>query len=263
LIARAPQLGPVLELESEPLTKLLEVCAYREMVIRARINDAARAVMLATATGADLDNLAALLGVERLMLAAGDAQARPPIPPVYESDDDMRLRAQLALEGFSVAGPRGAYEYHARSASADVADVAVDSPEPGKVRVTVMARTGDGAADATLLDEVRAALNDERVRPLCDTVSVRSASVTSYTIQAALSIAPGPDAGVVLERARAAAAAYAENTRRIGTAVTISGLHAALHGPGVQRVALTRPTAEVDPGPGGVAHCTNITVVAA
>ncbi|MDO5641497.1 MAG: hypothetical protein Q4G26_03800 [Paracoccus sp. (in: a-proteobacteria)] len=48
---RAPQLGPVLDLESEPLTKLLEVSAYREMVIHARINDAARAVMLLSMLG--------------------------------------------------------------------------------------------------------------------------------------------------------------------------------------------------------------------
>ena len=59
LIARAPELAPALQLESEPLVKLLEVAAWRETVLRARINDAARAVMLPWATGADLDNLAA------------------------------------------------------------------------------------------------------------------------------------------------------------------------------------------------------------
>ena len=47
-------------LESDPVVKLLEVAAYREMLMRARINDAARAVMLAYAGGSDLEHLAAL-----------------------------------------------------------------------------------------------------------------------------------------------------------------------------------------------------------
>lgn len=263
LAARAPDLAPVLALESDPLAKLLEVCAYREMVLRARINDAARAVMLATARGADLTNLAALLGVERLMISEGDPAARPPVPPVYEVDDDLRFRAQLALEGFSVAGPRGAYEFHARSTSGEVGDVAVDSPDPGQVRITVMAREGDGTAAQPLLDQVYATLTDERVRPLCDTVIVRSATIAAYQIAAVLDIAPGPDAGVVLDRAREAASAYAAGMRRIGQPVTVSGLHAALHGEGVTRVTLTSPAGEVDPGPGGVTHCTLIDVTAA
>ena len=67
-------------LESDPAIKLLELAAYREIQIRARINDAARAVMLAYATGADLDNLAAIFDTKRL---GG------------ESDASLRARAQL------------------------------------------------------------------------------------------------------------------------------------------------------------------------
>ncbi|RWA51293.1 hypothetical protein AU476_23550 [Cupriavidus sp. UYMSc13B] len=40
-----------LALESEPIVKLLQDNAYREMVLRQRINDAARAVMLPFAKG--------------------------------------------------------------------------------------------------------------------------------------------------------------------------------------------------------------------
>jgi phage-related baseplate assembly protein len=42
-------------LESDPVVKLLELAAYREVQLRARINDAARAVLLAYAVGADLE----------------------------------------------------------------------------------------------------------------------------------------------------------------------------------------------------------------
>ncbi|MDO5631139.1 MAG: baseplate J/gp47 family protein [Paracoccus sp. (in: a-proteobacteria)] len=263
LVARAPELAAVLALESEPLNKLLEVCAYRELILRARVNDAARAVMLATATGSDLDHLAALLGVARLEVTPADPTASPPQPAIYEDDAALRLRAQLSLEGLSTAGPRGSYEFHARSASAEIADVAVDSPTPGTVRVTVLARSGDGTADQPLLDRVNAALTDERVRPLCDTVQVQSATITPYQIDAQLTVAPGPDAGVVRARALDAVTAYTAAARRIGQPVTLSGLYAALHREGVARVALTSPAVEVAPGQTGVAHCTQITVTVA
>jgi phage-related baseplate assembly protein len=66
LLRLYPAAAEVIDLESEPLIKLLQVAAYRELVIRARINDAARAVMLGWAVGTDLDNLAARYDLARL-----------------------------------------------------------------------------------------------------------------------------------------------------------------------------------------------------
>jgi len=50
-------------LASDPALKLLEVAAYREVLLRNRINAAAKAALLAFATGSDLDHLAAFYGV--------------------------------------------------------------------------------------------------------------------------------------------------------------------------------------------------------
>ena len=63
-----------------------------------------------------------------------------------ESDPDFRRRIQLAPEGFSVAGPEGAYIFHALSADPGVLDACATSPSPGEVVVTVLARAGDGTA---------------------------------------------------------------------------------------------------------------------
>lgn len=49
------EVAATLELESEPLTKLLQENAYRETIWRQRVNEAALANMLASAQGADLD----------------------------------------------------------------------------------------------------------------------------------------------------------------------------------------------------------------
>jgi phage-related baseplate assembly protein len=260
LAARAPELAAVLALESEPVVKLLEVAAYWVVLGRARVNDAAEAVMLARAVGADLDNLAALFGVVRLVISPGNPSAIPPVPPTLESDADLRRRAQLALEGFSTAGPEGAYVFHALSASADVLDASATSPSPGDVLVTVLSRTGSGAAPAPLLATVAAALNADEVRPLCDNVVVQSAAIVSYAITATLYFYPGPDSAVVLAAAQAAATAYAAAQHRLGRDVTRSGLFAALHQPGVQRVELAAPAASLTIGSAQASWCTGITL---
>lgn len=54
------------ELESDPANKVLEVAAYREMLLRQRVNEAARGVLVAFAQGSDLDHLAAFYPDKRL-----------------------------------------------------------------------------------------------------------------------------------------------------------------------------------------------------
>ena len=150
--------------ESDPAFKLLQVCAYREMLVRQRCNEAARAVMLAYAIGTDLDHLGALLGVTRLQLDPGDPINS--IPPTMESDTEFRRRIQLAPEGFSVAGPEGAYIFHALSADPDVLDASATSPTPGEVVVTVLSRQGDGAPSAPLVAAVEAGDHLPRLDPV-------------------------------------------------------------------------------------------------
>lgn len=101
-----------LTLESEPLVKLLEENAYRELIWRQRVNEAARAVMLACAAGNDLDVIGANYNTTRLTITPADDSTIPPTPAVMESDTDYRLRIQQAFEGLSVAGSVGAYQYH-------------------------------------------------------------------------------------------------------------------------------------------------------
>jgi len=78
----APEIDVDNLLESDPISKLLQVVAYREMHLRQRINESAQGVMLATATGPNLDNLAALVNIKRLVIDPGDPDAS--IDPVFE-----------------------------------------------------------------------------------------------------------------------------------------------------------------------------------
>ena len=262
-LMRVPALAAALDLESEPVAKLLQTSAYRETVLRAHINDTARAVMLPTATGADLDNLVALFGVARLVVTPADPTAVPPVIAVMESDADLRRRYLLALDGFSTAGSRGAYLYHALSASGAVLDASVISPTPGQVLVTVLGRDGTGVPDAATLEAVTARLNDERVRPLCDSVTVAPAVIQPFAVTAALTMFAGPDPEVTRAAAEAAVAAYAAEAHRLGRAIRLSAIYRALHQPGVEAVTLTSPAADIEGDPGTAPHCTAITVTIA
>ncbi|PHV11314.1 baseplate assembly protein [Chitinimonas sp. BJB300] len=257
---RAKALAATLALESEPLTILLQESAYREVLLRQRINDASLAGMLAYATGADLDHRAAEYGVARLIVQPADPLADPPRPAVMESDDRLRYRTQLALEGFSTAGPVGSYVYHALSASAAVADVAIDSPSPGQVRVTVLDSGPSGIPAASQLDTVTAALNAETVRPLCDTVLVEAATVTAYTVVAQLYVTNRPESAPAPAAARAKLDAYLAARRKLGADVPLSGLYAALHQPGIVRVVIQSPSADILTTPRQAALCTAITL---
>lgn len=233
--------------ESDPAYKVLEVAAYREALIRQRVNDGARAVMLAYAVGADLDQLGANYNVQRLVILAGDPNATPPTPDVLESDDDFRRRIQLAPEAQTNAGSIGAYIFHALSASGDVQDAAVLSPTPvpGRVYVAVLSRTGNGAASADTLQAVQDALSAQDVRPLCDTVTATSARIVNYSIAATVTVYPGAGQDQVLAGAQAAAQAYADKCHALGLDVTRAGITAALVQPGVQNVALAQPAADI------------------
>lgn len=252
-----------IELESDPINKLIQENVYRELVLRQRINDAAQSVMLTYASGSDLDQIGANYGVERLVLDTGDANAVPPVAATYEADSDFRRRIQLSLEGYTTAGSTESYIYHGLSADADVADIDPVSPTPGVVMVYVLSRTGDGTASESLLAKVAAALNAETVRPLTDQVSVLSASIVTYSIEAELVLYPGPDAEVVRAAAQAAIELYVETQRAMGRDVNLSGIYAALHQPGVQRVELASPTANLVIGNGEASYCTSISVTVA
>ncbi|MEQ1974972.1 baseplate assembly protein [Xenorhabdus sp. SGI240] len=249
-----------LALESEPITKLLQENTYRELLLRQRINEAARAAMVAYAGGSDLDQLGANNNVSRLILQPADNNAVPPVPAVLEPDRDYRVRIPQAFEGLSVAGPVGAYEYHARSADGRVADASVVSPAPAYVTVSILSREGNGAASDELIATVSHALNDEDVRPVADRLTVQSAKIIDYDIDAVLYCYPTPEYEPILQDARARLARYTAEQHRIGRDIVRSAIFAALHVPGVQRVELKTPAQDMILDKTQASFCTRATV---
>ncbi|AOE80025.1 baseplate assembly protein [Pseudomonas lurida] len=248
-------------LESDPVVKLVELGAYGKMQNRSRVNDAAKALLLAYAEKEDLDQLAANVRLKRLVIQPENLLAVPPVEEVKESDDALRERIQLVYEGLTTAGPRNSYIFHARNASALVADATAESPAPAEVVVTVLSLTGSGQADQALLDQVFAKLSDDDIRPVGDRLTVQSAEILEYRIDAVLyPVGAGPENDAVLAEAIKRLAAWINPRKRLALEVARSGVDAQLHISGVGRVEL-KDWVDLKPTKYQAAYCTGFNVV--
>ena len=216
-------------LASDPAVKLLEVAAYREVLLRNRINAAAKATLLAFATGSDLDHLAAFYGVARL---------------ADEDDEALRLRTRARIIGFANAGGAAHYRYWALSASPDVADVAVDSQQPGRVRISVLAKEEDDSVTEAVLEAVRAVVLQDDIRVLTDTVEVVAAELMPVTVSARVWLYPDTPIEMVKAIADVFASTFAAHAG-LGWDLTRSWIIGELQRPGVHKVELLSPTTDM------------------
>jgi len=252
--------------ESDPAFKILEVCAYRELILRQRVNDAAKGVMLTYALGTDLENLGAFFGVTRNLITPANDAVYPAIAAVYETDESLRYRVTLALEGLSTAGPIGSYIFHALKV-ATIKDVAVAGPpdvDPGNVRVTLLSYSGNGTASAGEIAAVAAELNTADVRPLTDVVTVQAAQVLTYKLAVQLAVYDGPDPEVLKAEALTRLQAYADAAHKIGQDIRSAGVVAAAFVSGVENATLLNTggalTSDLTVSSVQAAYCTGITV---
>lgn len=256
------EVAETLALESEPMSKLLQENSYREMVIRQRVNECVRRVLLAFAKGSDLEHIGARYYVNRLVVQEADPNASPPLLLIMEDDDALLERIQDAYEGLSVAGPRGAYEFHARSADGRVIDARAISPQPCEVEVYVLSFEGDGTASPELLDIVAEAVNEEDVRPLGDRVTVLSSTIVDFEIEVKLHMkASGPGRAQAIALAQEQLATYYTRRKRQGWSVWKSRIDSLADVEGVERVEIIKPAADLVLLESQAARCTAITVV--
>jgi phage-related baseplate assembly protein len=227
-------------LESDPAAKILEVDAYVRTVDLTRVNDAARKVMLAYSTGTSLDNLGLLFGVTRATLGT-DGQGRT----LYEDDERLRRRIQLAPGAYSVAGPPEAYVFWALTWAPNATDASVFVPTPGTVQVTLLGPGADAQPLPSEVAAVRVGFATENVRPMTDNVIVAPATITPYAIEAEYWLLPGPDAAVVEAQINAELDAVLTEHRKLGRDMARSVLIDAIQSPAVSRVNLISPAADV------------------
>lgn len=216
-------------LESDPSVKLVEESAYDEMLLRARVNDAARDRLLAFASGGNLDHLAAFYGVQRM---AG------------ETDDALRLRVRVRTIGYSAAGGAAHYKYYAMSATTGIRDVSVYSPAGGVVRVSILGYENDGVPSAQIMNAVSAVVQSDSVRSLCHKVEVVPAEIIHVTVIANITLLTN-SADAIFEGLAQSLADEFEASKGLDWNVTRSWLISKLHVGGVAAVDLISPVEDV------------------
>ncbi|GHA13353.1 baseplate assembly protein [Devosia pacifica] len=237
------------QLVGNPAAILERADSYRELLVRAALNDAVRAVMVAFAIGSDLEHLAAFYGLSRRVITP----AQNGQPAVMESDAELRRRALLAPEAFAAAGPHGAYVFHALNADPRVLNADVWSPAPGEVQVAIQSREGDGSASAELVDAVRRHLNRDDIKPITDMVSVRSVTNHPFSISLDAYVQPGPDPVAVKAEIEEAILKAVADRRTPSRDMPRSAIIGAAQRSMVDRVTLVSPAVDLARGNGEVA----------
>jgi phage-related baseplate assembly protein len=320
---------------------LINALAYREVIIRTGLNQAARQNMVSFSTGAALEYLGELVGVTRLPAAAavcsiqfnlvagqngviipqgtrvqstdgkiifqtiaavvcspgdtsktvqaqasttgaiGNAYAVNTIniildPQAFiataqntdvtgggsddETDDELRDRIKLAPSTFSVAGPRDAYKFFAKSANPAIVDVVVTSPIPGTVNIYPLLDKGTMPTD-DVLNDVLAICNADKIRPLTDTVVALSPTPVNYAIEVNLTLLTDSVTLSTQAAVQAALQAYVDaRVNRIGLDVIRDKIIAIAMIDGVYDVEVVSPAANIISSPEQYNKCTGITV---
>ncbi len=252
--------------ESDPAMKLLEVAAWRELLLRQRINEAARSHLLAFATGSDLDHLATFYAVKRLharplqptdkshtAIAAREAKQ-------VESDTALRARLQAKIASGSTAGSRDYYRYQALSSDVRVKAVHCDSPGLGIVRLSIWAHDDKGLPDDDVVTRVRNHVTDDSVRVLTDTVQVVACEPTFTPIVAKVTLQSGVMADAVLQQARRQCHQQWQRTQGLGQSLTRAWLIAHLFMEGMAQLEVITPAKDVVVHPNGIVIITQITL---
>jgi phage-related baseplate assembly protein len=260
LKARCPEYTNILE--SDPAYKILEVAAYRELLLRHRINEEGRALLVAFATGSDLDHLGITYyaGEKRLVVTPVDLTTQPATPKVMEDDESYRRRLLLKDDSYSTAGAGNAYKFHALSVDGNIKDASVTSPRPGTTVVTILSRDGDGTASEEMLNKVRTKLNSDEIRPLSEELIVNGAEIVRWELVADIYTYSGPDQNIVLKAAQDSFADYLLEQQLLEANITDSALSSALHVPGVFKVVRQTPLMDIVCKANQAAWCTEVTI---
>ena len=248
---RYPPVVRSLNLESEPAVKQLEVGAYRELNILDHANQSALQLYIATATDIHLDHIGAGLFMARKLINPALFEQEPENPLAFESDDEYRQRLVLWPYMLNANGPRGSYVVHTLNTHDDILSVDSISPAPTEITVSVHTRNAAQGTDEhnQILELVREKLATPGLLPQGDKITVISANLVQYQVEAVLRIGRGPDGSGVKALAENAIEQYASDQERHGYEASLVGISAALQQPGVVGASLVSPTIDASGAP--------------
>lgn len=249
-------------LEFDPIRINQETSTYFELMVRDRVNQAARACTLAFAVGANLDAIGSRYpgGMPRM------TPANTPGMTTQETDDAYRTRIWLAPNTLSPNGLYESYVFFAmtaeQQAGTPLRDCQVTTiPGQPNVNIYIMADgtpvtydvdTGYSpfpspipteAQIVTAIDYIRAP--GEGRKGLTDVVNVNGPTVVNVTYDINVWLYPGWDEDSTMSELNTALAALIESQRYLGFSHTIAAIEGALKVSGVFNIQVVSPKADV------------------
>lgn len=220
----------VQSLLSDPSSILIESESWRELVLLSRINDAARARLLAFATEGDLEHLAAFYDVARMP---------------GESDSRLKERVILTIQGRSTGGPSERYKAIAMAADIRVQRVEIYRPTRSpRMHVAIYSTEPNGVASPSLLAAVEAALTKEDVRLVNDEFVFGSAVQKVANLAFDVWLLPDSDNGIVDRAIEALRNAWAVE-RILGRDLVLEWWTSKLMIQGIHKIAATNPITDI------------------
>ena len=139
------------------------------------------------------------------------------------------------------------------------------SPQPAEVLCEILFEREalESHEDEVEAISVIAGLMTDDVRPMTDLPSYTAADVIDFNVTAALEYGDGPDSITVQGAAQESLENYLSERRRFGAAVPLTGIIAALHVSGVERVELVEPASDIRLEPAQVPQVGIITLTEA
>lgn len=262
-----PPMGADYDVESiefDPVRILQETNTFFELLLRDRVNQAARAVTLAFAISTDLEAVASNFpgGVPRLE---------------DETDDRYRRRVQLSVNPLSPHGPAGTYIYWALTADAGLKDASefVEREGSGTVLLTVMdnsipSRTQTGTYSFRYESDPRPSLArvlsirefviDAYRKAATDILVVNHPKIidTVYTINVYLY--PGPDEATLMNTIVSRLETLIENQRWLGYDHARAAIDASAFLSGVHSIDIISPKEDIIADPNEVVRVIELNV---
>lgn len=159
------------------------------------------------------------------------------------TDEEYFNLMRNSMNGYSVAGPSGAYEYIAKTVSTNISDVKALNDGPGKVAIYALMNDGSIASEETK-DAIAKACREDSKRPLTDHVSVKDPDEVSYRVELTYYIPSSADAPAseIETKVQNAVASYiAWQSGKLGRDINPTELIYRLKQTGIKRIELTSP----------------------
>jgi len=158
-------------------------------------------------------------------------------------DDEFYAMLVASQDAYSAGGSEGAYIYFAKKASSSIADVVVNSPSDGVVKIYCLLDNGSiaGAEEKAL---VLSECNSEQNRPMTDKVYVCDPDLVTYTINMTYYVPSGATSSVAAVQAAVVNAVndyVSWQSGKIGRDIVPDELIARVIQAGAKRCTITTP----------------------